>query len=79
MIRCKFKVDRVTRTEGWNGGPDEVHEVQMTPVTDGSDENKQFFAATPGGQLVLSTVNANATKDLNPGDEYYLDLTPAND
>ena len=76
MIRCKFKVEKIVRTEGWNTGPDEVHEVTMKPVISGSKENKEFFAATPGGELVFSTVNANATAGLNPGDEFYLDLVP---
>lgn len=76
MIRCKFKVDKIVRTEGWNNGPDEVHEITLSPVTSGSEENEAFYAATPGGSLVFSTVNANAAQGLNPGDEFYVDLTP---
>jgi len=51
--------------------------VKLSPVTDGSAENKAFYEATPGGIIELGTVNEEALKQFNIGDEFYIDFTPA--
>jgi hypothetical protein len=51
--------------------------VRLSPVTSGSEENKQFYRYTPGGQLVLSTINQAAFDQFEIGQEYYVDVTPA--
>lgn len=48
--------------------------VFLSPVYSGSDENKQFFAATPGGQLNFYTVNEQALAEFEQGKEYYIDV-----
>ena len=49
----------------------------FSPVYTGSEENKQFFAATPGGTCQFYTVNPTATAQFEIGKEYYIDFTPA--
>ncbi len=85
MIRAKFKVNSVTEpreVDRYNNTTKEnekmtIVDVQLTPVTGGSEENEKFYAWTPGGYLTLSTVNLAIAKELVIGKEFYLDLTPA--
>lgn len=46
-------------------------------VYTGSEENKQFFAATPGGTFQFYTVNKNAGAGFEMGKEYYFDIFAA--
>jgi len=71
MVRAKFICDKVSKTRYEN------HEVVLTPVTSGSEENKDFFKWTPGGQITLSVVNDKAVQQFVPGKEYYVDFTLA--
>ena len=68
MVRAKFVcslVDKSTKC------------VYLYPVYTGSEENKQFFAATPGGQITLNVVNEAAMGQFEQGKEYYIDFSPA--
>lgn len=76
MVRAKFKVQEITRREGWSGIK-EIHSIKLAPVCDGSEENKQFFASTPSGHIDLGCANAEATKQFELGKSYYVDFTPA--
>lgn len=49
--------------------------VYLHPVYSGSEENKQFFSATPGGQITLNIVNDAALSQFTQGKEYYIDFT----
>ena len=71
-VRAKFRVD--SKTEVAPGG---LFNIRMLPVTTGSEENKEFYKWTPGGELTLSTVNGAAAADLQVGKEYYLDISLA--
>lgn len=51
--------------------------VVMSPVYSGSEENEQFFRATPCGLIDLQVVNPTALAAFQPGKEYYVDFTPA--
>lgn len=51
--------------------------VYMAPVYSGSEENQQFFKLTPGGQIILHTINEAAFEQFAQGKEYYIDFTPA--
>ena len=68
MVRAKFKCDQVRVSEGY---------VYFHPVYSGSEENKKFFAATPGGEIRLQIVNEEALKYFEEGKEYYIDFKKA--
>lgn len=51
--------------------------LTFSPVYSGSDENKQFFAATPGGNFQFFTVNKDAADGFEMGKEYYFDIFAA--
>lgn len=72
-VRAKFKVRSVTEHEWAPGGKS----VELYPVTNGSEENKEFYKATPGGEIKLSTVNPAAAEQFKVGREFYVDFTPA--
>lgn len=70
MMRCKFRVDRVTYEP-------EQATLELSAVTAGtSRENSEFFRWTPSGQLKLSVVRHEVASKLRPGQEVYLDITP---
>lgn len=53
--------------------------VSFSPVISGSDENKQFFQYTPGGEIRLFTVNPRAMSQFELGAEYYVDFISMHD
>jgi len=71
-MRCKVTVRSLTHA--YNNGV----EVEFVPVQSGSEENKKFYAATPGGSFkaVLSAETAKALGAFELGKEYYVDFTP---
>lgn len=89
--RAKFKCDRIIRHEGGSYKdvqgenkwvPHEEHTIEMSPVYHNNDpehENTKFWEATPSGSFSLGCVNPEAVKMFKPGQEYYIDITPATD
>lgn len=73
--RAKFIVESRTELPGSQGNP--IFIINMKPVTSGSKENDSFFKWTPGGSLVLQTVNAQSAEQFKPGKQFYLDFTEA--
>lgn len=73
MTRAKFKCTSVTKQVGWAAHPF-LWSATFTPVAGGSPENDAFYAASPAGQIALSTVAAD---HFEVGVEYYVDFTPA--
>jgi hypothetical protein len=71
-VRCKFKCVEVTKREGWNGA-EFVYEAKFNIAHGDSPENKQFFAATPGGNLSITTLRLDT---FEVGKHYYVDLVP---
>lgn len=77
MTRCKFTCQSVTKRTNWRKGEGAepfLYEAEFSAVTDGSEENDQFFDATPNGTLKLGTYKEDR---FEPGTDYYLDLAPA--
>jgi hypothetical protein len=68
-VRCKFNC-HYKSSDG--------KQIEFSPVYTGSEENKSFFEATPGGHIILNTVNAEASAHFEVGKEYYIDFTLAN-
>jgi hypothetical protein len=46
-------------------------------VYSGSEENKQFFKYTPGGQISFNVVNETIANKFEVGREYFVDFTLA--
>lgn len=85
MVRAKFRCDGKNLTAGQVRDaegkyvPGLIAEVVLRPVVDADakSENGQFYAATPSGEVKLTTVNGKAAEVFVPGRAYYLDFTPA--
>jgi hypothetical protein len=92
MVRCKFKVNKISRTMGSRrtgnktaAGHDEyapcvMHTIEASPVYGNGDpnhENTKFWDASPGGKFELNCVNEAAVAELELGEEYYLDIRKA--
>jgi hypothetical protein len=79
--RCKFVCNGVEKTvNGWrntDGTKDNqfLYRAKFSIVSDGSEENKQFFKWTPSGNLEVGIYTEDR---FMPGQEYYIDITPAN-
>lgn len=65
-VRAKFKCES-----------NEKGDIRLSPVVGGSEENDQFYAATPGGSILLAVVNESAAQQFEVGKEYYVDFSPA--
>lgn len=57
----------------------EMRTIVTHPVYDdrAGSENKQFWDASPSGELKLGTINPRAWRQFEIDKEYYLDFTPA--
>ena len=69
-VRAKFFVQQVSRTAQKTG------EVQLNVVCRGED-NKEWAAYTPSGSITMTILNESAFGQFEPGDEYFVDFTPA--
>lgn len=74
MVRAKFRVSEITEHAYGN---QLMKTIKLAPVTGGSDENKQFWAATPNGEIRLGTINMDAAAQFAINDEFYVDFTRA--
>ena len=75
-MRAKFKVSSITQTAHWGKPGQLIYSLTLSPVTSGSDENRRFFEATPGGEIKLSVVSADVGIHFPVGMEVYIDFTP---
>ncbi len=51
------------------------YKIVMTPVYSGSEENRKFFAFTPGGKIELQVVGSDTASQFRTGHDYYVDFT----
>lgn len=70
MVRCKFTC--IEKREIYNSVNGNLYAYRFIPVYSGSEENKKFYEATPGGSLDLN-VTKNNTFEI--GKDYYLDIS----
>jgi hypothetical protein len=75
MVRAKFQVRSIERSKDWQGR--EVRTVVLVPVCEGSEENKQFWEATPSGEIKLGCANLEASSYFDLDQEFYVDFTRA--
>lgn len=73
-IRAKFQCHEVSKLRHWDASGRFLYSAKFSAVTNGSEENKAFFAATPNGSLTLGCFLPDA---FEPGKEYFLEITPA--
>jgi len=71
--RAKFRCTEVAKRVGWGENP-VMYAAKFSVVTGGSEENKEFFAATPGGNVELTTIRED---HFEVGEEYFLDFLKA--
>ena len=70
--RCKFQCSEVTKQTIWNKPGEFVYAAKFNAVSSGSPENDSFFAATPSGQISISTYKSD---DFTPGKAYFIDIS----
>lgn len=85
--RAKFSCYSVTESVGskenretkkWE--PCLMKTIKLAPVYGNGDpnhENTKFWQASPSGSIELGTINMEAAAMFVPGEEYYIDFTPA--
>jgi len=71
-ILAKFKVGSVTDFGNNN------HNVNLSPVVNGSDENKSFSQWTPSGKIEMHITNPECIGFFEAGSEYYVEFRKAN-
>lgn len=74
VVRAKFKVDAINPGNITDGVG---KSITLSPVTTGSKENEEFYRWTPGGNILLSTVNETAAAQFEVGKEFYVDFIAA--
>jgi hypothetical protein len=55
----------------WNGEDGVGTVIKLSPVMNGSDENKEFYKYSPSGSIEFGTVNEGAAAQFDIGKEYY--------
>lgn len=75
-VRAKFTVTEKT-TIKHSPTSEATSNIVLRPVTGGSPENDSFYKWTPGGEIILATVNEAASDALVLGESYYVDFTRA--
>ena len=73
MTRAKFKCNEVSKRIGW-GDNAVMYAAKFTVVYGDNEENKAFFASTPGGNIEMTTIRED---HFEVGKEYYVDFTEA--
>ena len=77
QTRAKFYVVSLTKQKMWDSADGIGTVIKLSPVMDGSAENKEFYKFSPSGSIELGTVNESAASMFAIGKEYYVDFTQA--
>ena len=73
-VVCKFEVVKKIETFTVTGNE---FQVDLSAVTDGSEENKEFFKYTPNGKLKLGLLEPKQAAAFVVGEQYLVEITPA--
>ena len=73
-VRLKFQL--VSKSTNLYENSENFH-VQLRPVVNGSDENKEFYRWTPAGLIEFNTINRAAAEGFEFGKFYYVDISEA--
>lgn len=73
MTRAKFKCNEISKRIGW-GDNLIMYSAKFGVVFGDSEENKKFFASTPGGIIEMTTIRED---HFEVGKEYFVDFTEA--
>lgn len=74
MVVAKFRVNSNDPNAILNP---EGSTITLFPVVGGSEENDNFYKWTPGGNILLSTINPAAAEQFTVGEEkFVLFMTP---
>ncbi len=76
-VRAKFRVTSIARKLYQSGDTAGVGVVTLNPVTGGSDENKEFWKATPHGSIELHVTAKDPAELFELGRAYYVEFTLA--
>jgi len=76
-VRLKVVCHELTKRTHWDRSKGFLGGVKLSPVTGVSEENKQFFEATPTGKIEFETINEAALAEFEPGGEYYVTIEKA--
>jgi len=76
-VRAKFVCKEITCRPHWDVTKGALISVKFEPVISGSEENRQFYEATPAGAIQLDTLNSSVGEYFELGKSYYLDFTKA--
>jgi hypothetical protein len=74
-VRAKFRCTRVGTVHC--GGEQFQEEVSLSPVSSGSEENKEWSKYTPSGSITMNITAEGAVGVFKPGKEYFVEFTPA--
>ena len=74
--RAKFYCAAVNPSD--EGGPNHSENVTFRAVTNDTEENKTWSKWTPNGLLEMTITNPARFGAFKQGDEYFIDVTPAN-
>jgi hypothetical protein len=70
--RCKFKCDSTGEAQ-WSKTTPKNFTAKLSPVYGDSEENKNFWEATPGGNIEILCAKF---QPFEVGKEYYVDFSP---
>lgn len=80
-VKLRFRCNHKGVNSGW-GEHKTVGTVKLSPYMPqpnepAYEESKEFFAATPGGQVEFATINEQALAQFEVGRDYYIIVEPA--
>lgn len=70
-MRAKFICTTITKSRHYDGTGRLLYTAKLLPVTQGSEENKRFFYATPSGSIELGSFSE---EHFEVNKEYYIDF-----